>query len=90
MVAHALQLCVSLDITQVLLVALTMALFCSRVLVSYDSVTDSQLVQQQDLETEVPKWNSAIIHLIIYTYDPLPVTCQNVLYHKGQFDIGCT
>ena len=45
---------------------LTMALLYSSVPVSHDSVTVSQHAQYQDPETEAAKWNSAIIHLIIY------------------------
>ncbi len=36
----------------------------------------SQRVQYQDLETEAAKWNSAIIHFIIYTFAFPTMTCQ--------------
>ncbi len=42
------------------------------------TATASQHAQHQDLEAEVAKWNSAIIHLIIYTCAFPTVTCQNV------------
>ncbi len=52
---------------QVFLITLTMAVFYLSVPVSQDSVTVSQHEQYQDPETEAAKWNSAIIHFIIYT-----------------------
>ncbi len=51
---------------QVLLITLTMALFCSSVPVSHDSVTVGQHARYQDPETEAAKWNPAIINFIIY------------------------
>ncbi len=61
---------------------LTETLFYSSVPVSHDNGTASQHAQYQDPETEAAKWNSAIIHFIIYTCAFLTVTCQNVSYKK--------
>ncbi len=63
---------------QVLLMTLTMALFYSSVPVMHDSVTVSQHAQHQDRKTWATKWNSAIIHFIIYTCALPSVTCQTV------------
>ena len=71
---------------QVLLITLTMALFCSSVPVSHDSVTVSQHTQYQDPETEAAKWNSAIVSFIIYTCAFPTVTCHNVFCEKGLMD----
>ncbi len=51
--------------------------------VSHASVTVSQHAQHQDPETEAAKWNSAVIHFIIYTCDFPTVSCQNVFLDKG-------
>lgn len=46
-----------------------MASLYSNVPVSHGSVTMSQYVQYYDPETGAAKWNSVIIHFIIYTCD---------------------
>ncbi len=53
-----------------------MAQFYSNVPVNRDSVTVSQHTQYQDPETETAKWNSAVIHFIIYTCAFPTVMCQ--------------
>ncbi len=63
---------------QVLLITLATAPLYLSVQVSRDSVTESQHEQYQDTNTEVSKWNSAIINCIIYTCAFPAVTCQNV------------
>ncbi len=52
---------------------------CPSKLWRYDS---EQHAQYQDPETKTAKWNSTIIHFVIYTCSFL-LTCQNVLYEKG-------
>ncbi len=46
-------------------------------------MTVSQHAQYQDIDAEAAKWNSAIIHFIIYTCAFPTVTCQNVFCDKG-------
>ncbi len=61
---------------QVSLIILTMAPFYSSVPVCHDSVTVSQYARYKDPETEAAKWNSAVIHFIIYTCAYPAVTHQ--------------
>lgn len=62
-----------------------MALFCSAVPASHDSVTVTQH------ETEAAKWHSATIDLIAYTCGHLAVTGQNVLASSyGKLFVKCS
>ncbi len=71
---------------QVLVITLAMALLYSSVPLCHDSVTVNQHAQCYDPETEAAKWNSAIIHFIIYAGAFPTVTCRNVLCKKCLFD----